>query len=188
MALSTSRVFSGTPTTPGTYTFGIRLTDKYGFFVDQDVTVVIVAPATTIASTAPPRGVVGTAYSFAFTATGDSNIQFSLAGGQVPSGLSLAPNGVLSGTPSAAGSFTFTVKAAGTGSSATRAVTVLIDPDPSSPPHTPAPTRPVTGQPVLPVTGSNVLPMALMGIASIAIGSLILIVLQIRQRRSLQAE
>ncbi|MEV0808516.1 putative Ig domain-containing protein [Micromonospora sp. NPDC050200] len=182
-------IFSGTPTTPGSYSFGIRMSDAHGFHADQEVTVVIAEPATTITSGEPPRGVVGAAYSFRFTAAGDSNIQFSAVGGDLPGGLTLAADGLLSGTPEAAGSFTFTVKATGTASSATDEVTVVVDAAPSpspsptqtsSSPPTPTPTR--SAGPGLPVTGSDTLAMLWLGIGAIVVGGIILLVVRGRRR------
>ncbi|WP_233513361.1 Ig domain-containing protein [Micromonospora craterilacus] len=148
MALSSSGTFSGTPTTPGSYSFGIRLSDKNGFHVDQDVTVVIAAPATVITSGEPPRGTVGKAYSFRFTAEGDSEIKFSVTAGDLPPGLTLAPDGQLSGTPGTAGTFAFTVTAAGTATSATDEVSLVVGAAPSSP--SPTPTQPTPTPTVTP--------------------------------------
>ncbi|OKI89313.1 hypothetical protein A6A27_01120 [Micromonospora sp. CB01531] len=195
MALSSvTRNLSGTPTTPGTYTFAVRMTDTNGFYADQDITVVIADPATTITSGEPPRGTVGEGYSFRFTATGDSNIKFSVTAGDLPDGLTLAPDGVLSGTPEAEGSFTFTVKATGTASSATDEVTLVIDAGPSSPSPTPTSSASpspssaspsATAGPGLPVTGSDTRTMLLLGVAVIAVGGMLLLLAYERRRRSL---
>ncbi|MEV4262430.1 ExeM/NucH family extracellular endonuclease [Kribbella sp. NPDC049584] len=72
----------------------------------------------------PPAGVVGTPYTFAFTATG----AVSLAGGSLPPGLNLAPNGQLSGTPTQAGTFAFTVRATNAAGSADLAATITVAP------------------------------------------------------------
>lgn len=194
MAVSSAGLLSGTPTTPGSYSFGIRMTDAHGFSADQDVTVVIADPAATITSGEPPRGAVGEAYSFRFTATGDSGIRFSVAAGELPGGLTLAADGLLSGTPETAGSFTLTIKATGTASSATDEVTLVIDAAPSSPsptPTSPAPSAPssaspsATAGPWLPVTGSDPTVMLLLGVAAIAAGGMLVVVAYERRRRSL---
>jgi hypothetical protein len=58
--------------------------------------------------------VAGSSYSFTFATWGiPSNTTWELAGGALPAGLTLSKEGVLAGTPTAAGSFTFTVKATG---------------------------------------------------------------------------
>ncbi|TCB95599.1 hypothetical protein E0H26_19250 [Micromonospora zingiberis] len=142
MALSSAGVFSGTPSTPGSYTFGIRMTDENGFFAEQDVTVVIAAPATVITSGEPRRGTVDRPYSFRFTAEGDSDIEFAVASGLLPEGLTLARDGLLSGTPGVAGTFAFTVRAAGTATSATQRVALIVAAAPQSPTPSPTPTTP----------------------------------------------
>jgi LPXTG-motif cell wall-anchored protein len=187
MALSSATgKLSGAPTTPGSYTFGVRLTDANGFFADQDVTVVIAAPAAAITSGAPPRGTVGTDYSFRFTAAGDSGITFSVTAGDLPAGLDLAADGTLSGTPETAGSATFTVRATGTASSATVEVTVVIDAAPATP--TPSASPSATAGSGLPVTGSSLTPMLLLGIAGIIVGGVLLVVARQRRRRFLTHE
>jgi hypothetical protein len=72
-----------------------------------------VSPAAlTITTSSPlPDGVVGVAYSQTLSATGGQPpYSWSIVAGSLPDGLALAPStGVLSGTPSAAGSINFTV-------------------------------------------------------------------------------
>lgn len=62
--------------------------------------------ALTITSGAPPNGVQGQAYSHQFTATGGTApYTWSVQAGPLPAGLTLTTGGLLSGTPTAAGSF-----------------------------------------------------------------------------------
>ncbi|MGE5717773.1 MAG: Ig-like domain repeat protein, partial [Acidobacteriota bacterium] len=58
-----------------------------------------------------PAAVVGVPYSYAFTSVGGSGAVFWTSTGTLPTGLTLASGGLLSGTPSGSGSFTFTVTA-----------------------------------------------------------------------------
>jgi len=61
-----------------------------------------------------PDGTVRTTYPVTqLQATGAQSLAWSLAGGSLPSGLSLSPSGVVSGTPSAAGTYSFTVRVTG---------------------------------------------------------------------------
>jgi hypothetical protein len=74
--------------------------------VEVHQTPIVISPASL------PGGTVGTAYSATFTATGGLGAPyvFSLAAGShLPPGLSLASTGALTGTPTAAGTFTFTI-------------------------------------------------------------------------------
>ncbi|MDR0778209.1 MAG: Ig domain-containing protein [Methanomassiliicoccaceae archaeon] len=65
-------------------------------------------------TTAPlAGGTVGTEYSQALTSTDTAT--WSLFDGILPNGLTLSPDGVISGKPTASGSFTFTVKAENAG-------------------------------------------------------------------------
>jgi hypothetical protein len=54
---------------------------------------------------------VGKVYSETLTATGDTPITWSIVTGNLPDGLTLSDEGVISGTPTAVGKFNFTVKA-----------------------------------------------------------------------------
>lgn len=63
-----------------------------------------------------PDGSVGTLYTQTLTATGGAGpYTFSLASGALPTGLSISPAGNLTGTPSAAGVFNFTISAQDSG-------------------------------------------------------------------------
>ena len=70
-------------------------------------TAVLTAPVFT-AST-PPAGIHNVAYSYQFLATGPDPV-FYLQTGSLPTGLSLGSTGLLSGTPTTAGTYTFTVR------------------------------------------------------------------------------
>src|SRR4051812_4992582 len=74
-------------------------------------------------------GSVGVAYSQTLTASGGTSpYTFSFAGGTPPPGLALSAAGVLSGTPTGAGSFTFSVRAVaadGCLAVASRSVTIV---------------------------------------------------------------
>ncbi len=77
----------------------------------------------------PTSATVGTPYSYTFQASGNPAPTFAVASGTLPPGLGLASGtGVLSGTPTTAGSFTFTVSASnGVGSPAlTPPITIVV--------------------------------------------------------------
>ena len=78
-----------------------------------------------------PGGTSGQSYNQTLQATapGSPSITWSLASGSPPAGLSLSAAGVISGTPSAAGTSNFTVRAANTcGSFDTRELSITIGP------------------------------------------------------------
>ena len=60
-------------------------------------------PPLSVSTSSLPKGAVGAAYSVSLTATGGTPpYQWALASGALPAGLTLAPGGTISGTPSAA--------------------------------------------------------------------------------------
>ncbi|MFN8638564.1 MAG: S8 family serine peptidase [Dehalococcoidia bacterium] len=73
--------------------------------------------APSISGTPPSPAVVGTAYSFAFTTTGTPAPTVTLNSGTLPPGLTVSTAGLLSGTPTSAGSYSFTLRAANGASS-----------------------------------------------------------------------
>ena len=96
-----------------------------------------VSPALT-ADSPPTTATVGSAYSYTFGATGSPTPTFSVASGTLPTGLTLSSAGVLSGVPSAAGTFTFSVQASnGVAPAATSpSITITVSPPPSPPSST----------------------------------------------------
>jgi hypothetical protein len=89
-----------------------------------------------ITTTSLPNGNVGQAYNQTVQATGGTGaLTWSIVAGTLPQNLSLNPTtGVISGTPTAAGTSSFTVRVADTaGQAATQALSILINP--ATPPH-----------------------------------------------------
>ena len=84
----------------------------------------------TITTDTLPDGKVGEAYSHTLTATGTTPITWSIDGGNLPADLSLNKDtGEISGTPTAAGSSTFTVKATNSAGSDTKELSITITKD-----------------------------------------------------------
>ena len=114
LTFSTSGVISGTPTTVGAYTFTVTATDTLGATATQSYTVTI-NPAVTIATTTLANGDVHGVYSQTiFAANGSGSYTLSQTGGTLPGGLTLASTGVLSGSPTLAGNYSFAVTATDT--------------------------------------------------------------------------
>jgi hypothetical protein len=71
----------------------------------------------------------GMAYGVVLAATGGTGAYvWSLASGSLPAGITLSPSGVLSGTPTAPGTSTFTVRATSGDASGERALTLTVVP------------------------------------------------------------
>ena len=80
-----------------------------------------------ITTTTLPDGKVGEAYNQLLSANGSVPITWNVEGGALPDGLTLnSANGTISGTPSKAGNFKFTVKATNGGGSDTKELTIKI--------------------------------------------------------------
>jgi large repetitive protein len=65
-------------------------------------------------------------YTATLTAAGGGNLTWTISAGSLPTGVTLGSNGVLSGTPTAAGSYAFTVRAEGGGRSATKELSLVV--------------------------------------------------------------
>ena len=74
----------------------------------------------------PANGAVDVAYSFTFQATGDVPITWTVSVGAVPTGLSLATNGALTGTPTGTGTTNFTVQATNAQGADTLACSLVV--------------------------------------------------------------
>ena len=113
ITLTSGGLLSGTPNLAGTYPFTVTATNGMPQDATQAVTITVSAPvAPSITSTTPPAGSQGTPYSFAFGASGTAPITWTLvSGGTLPLGLSLSPAGALTGTPTAAATYSFAVQA-----------------------------------------------------------------------------
>lgn len=106
---------TGTPTTAGVFDFDIRVSDSTGdaSVIECSITIgAAPAPGAPLALTCggPPAGVVGTAYSHTFAASGGAApYLYTLAGGLLPAGLTVDVTGAVSGIPAAAGTFAFSI-------------------------------------------------------------------------------
>lgn len=110
---------SGTPTTAGTVSFTIKVTDGSGGSQTATVSIVVApAPPLTVATTSGslPQGVLNSSYpSTQLNATGGfqpytSWIVVAPGTGTLPPGLSLSTSGQITGTPTSAGTYPFTVQ------------------------------------------------------------------------------
>jgi large repetitive protein len=131
ITLSAGGLLAGTPTTVGSSTVTIRVTDGNGC-PGTIVYTIVVAPAAcpviTIAPPVLPPGKVGVAYSQQITASGGAGTPvFTMVSGTLPTGLTLSAGGLVSGTPSTVGSSIVTIRATdGNGCPADIVYTIVV--------------------------------------------------------------
>jgi hypothetical protein len=131
LTLSSAGRLSGTPTAVGTFSFTVTAANGVSPAATRTDTIVVKGAAATVSGT-PPIASVKEPYSFTFTRGGNPLPTLTRVGATLPDGLTLSPAGVLSGTPSRAGTFKFTVSATnGTGPAVTLPVTVVVRPQPT---------------------------------------------------------
>ena len=104
---------SGTPTTAGPFPFVVQVTDSTTKLSATQALSITVAPVATIAPATLPNGTVNIPYtSTTLTVPGVAISNWAVTTNTLPAGLNLnASTGVISGTPTAAGSSTFTISA-----------------------------------------------------------------------------
>ena len=130
VTLAADGTLAGTPAfaTAGSYPITITATDGNSNTLNQAFTLTVTASAPTFTSAASTSFAENSAGTFSVTATGDTPITYSETGA-LPSGVTLAADGTLAGTPAfgTAGSFPITITAtdANTGSS-TQAFTLTV--------------------------------------------------------------
>jgi len=128
---SATGLISGQPTTAGTPSFTIQVTDSNQVSTTKPFTVTINAALTITTNSPLPTGTVGVNYSQTLMATGGSgSYKWSVSAGSLPAGLSLnTATGLISGQPSAAGAPGFTIQVTDTNQvSTTKPFTVTINP------------------------------------------------------------
>ncbi len=125
-------VISGTPTAVGTSAFVAQVVDAsdvpYTTQARESISVTTTAASLALTGN-PPSGTVGAAYSTALIASGGvAPYSFSVLSGALPGGLTLSsPTGVISGTPTASGTFSFMAQvqdASGTQVAASFSITI----------------------------------------------------------------
>ena len=124
---ATTGALSGTATATGSYAFSIKAERGVGCSAVKAYTLVVNCPTVAVNPASLPNGSVGAAYNQTLSATPSGSYAFAVSGGALPGGLTLSSAGVLNGTPTASGTFSFTVKATGFGSCfGTRSYTVTV--------------------------------------------------------------
>jgi uncharacterized protein YhjY with autotransporter beta-barrel domain len=129
LVLGGSGAITGTPTGTGLSTFTVTATDNVGNTGTASYTINIGGNNLTVAPATLPNGTLAVPYSQTVTASGGTGgpYTFALASGTLPPGLTMNAGGLISGTPTAGGPATFTVRAQdGLGNFGTRLYSVTI--------------------------------------------------------------
>ena len=108
LALSSDGWITGTPTSAGSSTATVIVTDSAGNSASMAITFTITAGLTITTSSSLPGGHPGDLYSQKFTATGGSGI-YTWVSDDLPGGLRLSTDGDLTGSLPAANTYTFHV-------------------------------------------------------------------------------
>ncbi|MBP6821870.1 MAG: putative Ig domain-containing protein, partial [Acidobacteria bacterium] len=114
VTLATDGKLSGTPMQFGNFPITVKATDSNNCSgTGATYTLVVSCQSLSVFNPAVTTAMVGTPFSQNFTHTGGlGTVTFTTNNSALPPGLTLNPNGMLSGTPTQAGSFTFTVSIA----------------------------------------------------------------------------
>ena len=111
LTLSSGGVISGSPAAAGTFTFTASVTDSAGATASQPFTITTATGLVISSAATLPGAVIATAYSETLRAAGGTPpYTWTLTAGSLPTGLSLAASGIISGTPTGVGVSSFTAQ------------------------------------------------------------------------------
>jgi serine protease len=114
LSISSSGLISGTPTTAGTSNVTVTATDSTGASGSTSFSWTVSSSSTetvTVTNPGNQTGTVGTAVSLQVKATDSAGKALSYSATGLPAGLSISSSGLISGTPTAAGTSSVTVTA-----------------------------------------------------------------------------
>ncbi len=130
----TTGAITGTPTAAGAYSFTVTATNANGSTSQAfSGTVQAVAPTEFSTTTIAPT-TVGSPYDYTISANGSPAPTYAVTSGSLPAGLSLNPTtGEITGTPTTAGAYSFTVTATNAGGSTEQAFSGTVQAAPVAP-------------------------------------------------------
>jgi FG-GAP repeat/Putative Ig domain len=112
LSLPPGGVLLGLPREPGVFKFTIGAADANGCVGWRAYTLRVNCADITVSPSTLPKGAVGSPYRQTITASGGiAPHTFTITAGAIPDGLTLSADGALSGSPTSAGAFKFTVQA-----------------------------------------------------------------------------
>ena len=111
LALSTGGAITGEPSELGSFNFTVNVVDSSSPTRSTTGSLQIrIKQFLAITTTSVPGAAVGSSYSVQLQATGDPPLTWSRASGNLPAGINFSAAGLLSGTPTATGTFDFVVR------------------------------------------------------------------------------
>jgi large repetitive protein len=149
---------TGTPTQAGDFSFWLELRDTGCVggscppagtscsAPSQRPFTIHIAGRLSVATNSLPDAPINQPYSQQLTATGGTVSSWSVASGALPDGLTLSSSGLVSGTPTKAGTFSFVVQATGSPNNDTKSLSIFVvaplvlgGPTGAAPPKQPVP-------------------------------------------------
>lgn len=134
LTMSSSGVLSGVPTTAGSGSAIITASNSGGS-TNKTISWTVTASATApviASSPTPSNGQTGSVYSFTPGRTGSTPMTWGVTVGSLPPGLTInSSTGAISGTPTTAGSYSFTLQATNSAGSDTQdfSITIVLAPE-----------------------------------------------------------
>jgi len=128
LKLSSTGTISGTPTRAGSFKVTVAVTDSSVPRASATRTFTISIAPIAVRTTSLPKGTVGRKYAAALRAYGGKTpLAWKVKSGALPPGLSLARSGAISGKPTKAGTYRFTVQVTdAAGHRATATLTIVV--------------------------------------------------------------
>lgn len=133
LRMSSECVLSGTPTAAGTFSFWLQLQDSLcianptGCLRSETFFTITIKTRLVVATNSLPDGALNQPYPpQQLTAGGGTVSSWSVVAGTPPPGIVVTQAGLVEGTPTASGAFTFTVQANGSPNNDTKQLTIFV--------------------------------------------------------------
>src|SRR6266516_682448 len=135
LSMSSSGLISGTPTVGGGWSFWVELSDEnppsaawcIPSSAQREFSISIVQGLTIKQNALTPKATfLNEPYSFQLSADGGGSQVWSVKSGSLPAGMGLSSSGLISGTPTATGDFTFVVQVTDTNRTDTETYSLTV--------------------------------------------------------------
>lgn len=136
LSLNSSGMISGTLSATGTFTFTVKVTDAATASATKSLSIIVSSGAASlsIATSSLSDGTAGTAYSQTLAAAGGTAPYSWSHNGTLPPGIAVSSGGAVTGTPTAAGTYSFAVVAVDSkAATATKSLSINIAAPSSTP-------------------------------------------------------